>query len=406
MPEEPAQTKGEAAVVTDGHAASAKERNTSMMGVALVHDRDLVVASAAGSLAPRLRLAWQVKAILPIAFVLLNGLLLLLLATFSVAGPQRRAVLVVAAAGAVAVCAVLLSVLYYLVQRPMVQLQEKMERVITAGDLTVAVPFASRNDEIGDLGRNFNEMIRRLRESQEEIARLHRTQMSRAEHLATLGELAAGLAHEIRNPLAGIAGVIDIVGRDLPASSPARQVVKDVRQEVTQINRIISDLLETARPKPPEIRRSDLNTTAEHSVMFVRQQALSRSIEVEFTPWVEPLELEHDAGQIHQVLLNLLLNSMQAIGSSGHIRVRVLAANGAAKVLVEDTGPGIAPEHLPNIFRPFYTTKGNGTGLGLSLARRIVEEHGGRVEASSQLGRGTTFEVFLPLRQIQVQAAD
>ena len=92
------------------------------------------------------------------------------------------------------------------------------------------------------------EMIRRLRESQEEIARLHRTQMSRAEHLATLGELAAGLAHEIRNPLAGIAGVIDIVGRDLPASSPARQVVKDVRQEVTQINRIISDLLETARP--------------------------------------------------------------------------------------------------------------------------------------------------------------
>src|SRR5690349_2746515 len=103
MPEEPAQTKGEAAVVSDGHAASAKERNTSMMGVALVHDRDLVAASAAGSLAPRLRLAWQVKAILPIAFVLLNGLLLLLLATFSVAGPQRRAVLVVAAAGAVAV---------------------------------------------------------------------------------------------------------------------------------------------------------------------------------------------------------------------------------------------------------------------------------------------------------------
>jgi two-component system, NtrC family, sensor kinase len=387
------------------HAVSRHERNAPMTGGDILHDSnpDGPVAAAPAS---RLRLAWQVKAVLPIAFVLLNGLLLLLLATLSVTGPQRHAVLVVAATGAVAICAVLFSVLYYLVQRPMVQLQDKMERVISAGDLTVAVPFANRNDEIGDLGRNFNEMIRRLRESQEEIDRLHRTQMSRAEHLATLGELAAGLAHEIRNPLAGIAGVIDIIGRDLPPSSPARQVVKEVRQEVTHINRIISDLLETARPKPPEIRRSDLNATAEHSVMFGRQQALSRSIAIEFIPWGEPLEVEHDAAQIHQVLLNLLLNSIQAIGSSGQVRVQILAANGHAKVLVEDSGPGIAPEHLPNIFRPFYTTKGNGTGLGLSLARRIVEEHGGRIEVSSQPAHGAVFEVVLPLHQSRGQAAD
>src|SRR5207248_9429225 len=96
------------------------------------------------------------------------------------------------------------------------------------GDLEVSGSFARRNDEIGDLGRNFNQMVTPLRESREEIERLHRTQMSRAEHFATLGEVATGLAHEIRNPLAGIAGVIEIVMRDLPASSPAKVVVKEV----------------------------------------------------------------------------------------------------------------------------------------------------------------------------------
>ena len=196
------------------------------------------------------RVNWQLKAILPVGFVLLAGLLLFTLATVSLRDPERHAVLIVAGAGAVAICAVLIVVLAYLIQRPMVELQEKMAQV-SEGDLNVAVSFAQRNDEIGDLGRNFNHMMQQLRESREEIERLHRTQMSRAEHLATLGELATGLAHEIRNPLAGIAGVIEIVGRDLPATSPARAVVKDVRLEITRISRTLTDLLETARPRRP-----------------------------------------------------------------------------------------------------------------------------------------------------------
>src|SRR5438132_8796787 len=144
------------------------------------------------------RLNWQLKAVLPIAFVLLNGLLLFLLATVSLRDPERHAVLVVAGAGAVAICAVLIIVLAYLIQRPMVELQEKIGQ-LGEGDLRVSVSFAKRNDEIGDLGRNFNRMVEQLRRNREEIERLHRTQMSRAEHLSTLGELATGLAHEIRD---------------------------------------------------------------------------------------------------------------------------------------------------------------------------------------------------------------
>ena len=349
---------------------------------------------------PSMRVNWQLKAIWPVAVVLLNGMLLFLLATISLQDTERQRVLMIAGAGAVAICGVVIVVLVTTIQRPMVELQDQMERV-GEGDLTASVSFVKRNDEIGDLGRNFNLMVQQLRESREEIERLHRTQMSRAEHFATLGELATGLAHEIRNPLAGIAGVIEIVGRDLPASSPAKAVVKDVREEIAQINRILTDLLGTARARASEMRPSDLNTTVEHAVMLARQQVLSKPIQIEFTPAADLLEVEHDSDQMHQVLLNLLLNSVQAIEGSGLVRVALFAKDGGddAVITVSDTGRGIPPEHLQNIFRPFFTTKGNGTGLGLSLARRIIEEHHGRIEVASSSGKGTTFSVTLPLRQ-------
>ena len=343
------------------------------------------------------RVNWQLKAILPVGFVLLAGLFLFILATVSLRDPERHAVLIVAGAGAIAICGVLIAVLAYLIQRPMVELQEKMAQV-SEGNLNVAVGFCKRNDEIGDLGRNFNHMMQQLRESREEIESLHRTQMSRAEHLATLGELATGLAHEIRNPLAGIAGVIEIISRDLPETSPARAVVKDVRQEIAQINRILTDLLGTARPHRPQVRRSNLNTTVEHAVMLARQQVLSKPIKIELQQASDLPEVEHDSDQIHQVFLNLLLNAVQAIDGEGTVSVEVTSKGNYAVVLVSDNGRGILPKHLPNIFRPFYTTKGNGTGLGLSLARRIVEEHHGRIDVSSVVGKGSKFEVLLPFQ--------
>jgi signal transduction histidine kinase len=298
--------------------------------------------------------------------------------------------------GAVAICGALLVVLTYTVQRPMVELQQKIAQ-LGSGDLNVSVSFAHRNDEIGDLGRNFNQMVSQMRESRVEIERLHRTQMSRAEHMATLGEMATGLAHEIRNPLAGIAGVIEIIGRDLPTTSPARAVVKDVRQEIARINRIVTDLLQTARPHPPKVRKSDLNTTVEHAVMLGRQQGLAKAVEVTLHKDPSLPEVEHDSDQIHHVLLNLLLNAMQAIGLRGKITVTLKAQGSMAVVEVTDNGRGMAAEDLPNIFRPFYIPSSENTGLGLSLARRVVEGHHGRIDVTSTVGSGTTFAVILPM---------
>ena len=350
-----------------------------------------------------IRVNWQLKAIAPVALVLLGGLMLFILATVSLRDPQRHAVLILAGGGAIAVCATLIFVLAWFVQRPMVELQEKIARV-GEGDLDVSVSFAKRNDEIGSLGRNFNQMVAQLRESRYEIEHLHQTQISRAEYFATLGELAAGLAHEIRNPLAGIAGVVEVIARDLPASSPARTVVKDVRVEIAQINRILTDLLQTVRPHPPDMRYSDINTTVEDAVIRARQQALSRPIEIVLQKDLTLREIQHDSNQVRQVLINLLLNAVQAIDSQGRITVETEASGQGALISISDTGRGILPEHLPNIFLPFYTTKG-GTGLGLSFARRIVEEHHGHIDVTSAVGKGSKFVVSLPLAQQRAERA-
>lgn len=231
----------------------------------------------------------------------------------------------------------------------LVELQNEIARV-KEGNLDVTVSFANRKDGIGDLGRCFNRMVQHLRESRDETERLHCNQLARAEHLAMVGELAAGLAHEIRNPLAGIAGVIEIVGRDLPATSPARAVVEDVRLEVAQINRILTDLLRTARPHPPEIRPSDLNATVEHAVTLARQHAFSMPIKIELEKDPNLPNVEHDSDQVHQLFLNLLLNAVQSIDGAGAIRVEISSPKDEAAIVVIDTGRGIASEHhLPSL---------------------------------------------------------
>jgi two-component system NtrC family sensor kinase len=345
---------------------------------------------------------WTLKAVLPIAAVLLNGLLLFMLVSSSLETDQRNGVIAVAAGGAFVVCVAVIMVLAVQIRRPMLELQEKIARV-QLGDMDVKVSFADRKDEIGDLGRDFNDMVAQLKASREEIERLHHTQMSRAEHFATLGELAAGLAHEIRNPLAGIAGVLDIVSRDLPATSVAREVIHDAKQEAMQINRILTELLDTARPKPPQLRVTEIVGTVEHAVLFARQQAVTKRINIEFEVKGALPPVEHDPNQINQVLLNLILNAIQSMDKPGTIHVTLEQDGDVAVISVSDEGKGIAHENLSNIFRPFFTTKGQGTGLGLSLARRIVESHGGTITVSSEVGSGTQFEVRLPIARPQAQ---
>jgi two-component system, NtrC family, sensor kinase len=339
---------------------------------------------------------WQWKVFIPIVTVL--GLSIL--AIFGVLRTREirdaQWILIAAVCAAIILCFVLLAVLLVLIERPLEELLGTIEKV-RGGDLTAHVGFAKREDDIGQLGKQFNEMVQELEQNRREIEELHAKEMARAEHLATLGELAAGLGHEIRNPLAGIAGVVEVIGKELPANSPNRGVIGEVRAEILHIQAILNDLLSYARPRPPNLHLADLNATTEQAVLLARQQVVSKPIQVSFDPNPGLPLVEHDPPLIQQVILNLALNGIQAISGAGEIRVALAEEKGFAVVQVSDTGRGISPEALPKIFKPFFTTRREGTGLGLSLASSIVQSHSGRIDVQSEPGKGTQFKIWLPL---------
>lgn len=344
------------------------------------------------------RIRWQWKVFIPIIAVLILCLVGVTAILRTLELRDAHWVLIAVVAFAIMLCFVLLSMLLVLVQRPLEELMATIAR-IRRDDLTARVEFAKRDDDIGQLGQQFNEMVEQLAQNREEIEDLHKREMARAEHLATLGELAAGLAHEIRNPLAGIAGVVEVMSKELPAASPSRAVVGDVQKEVLHIQAILNDLLSYARPRPPDFHPSDLGTTIEQAVLLARQQVLTKPIQISFKAKGSLPPVDHDASLIQQVVLNLLLNAIQAISKEGSIDVLLQLEQDFAVIQVNDTGRGIAPEALPKIFKPFFTTRSEGTGLGLSLANDIVQAHGGRIEITSVLQKGTQFKVWLPIER-------
>lgn len=262
------------------------------------------------------------------------------------------------------------------------------------GRITPVSLSASRivNDEGLFLGHLF--ILRDLGE----VKRLQE-QVRRNERLTALGHLAAGVAHEIRNPLSSIKGFATFLAGKIKGEGPDKDAAKMMIQEVDRLNRVVSELLEFARPGDMKRKDEDINRVIERTLRLAASDASAKGVAVRFVPDASLPPVPLDAERFTQALLNLFLNAIQATAAGGALDVSANfeRESGGLAVRVADTGKGMSPEVLAGIFDPYFTTKPSGTGLGLAIVHRIVEGHGGEIKVESQPGTGTVFTILLPL---------
>jgi signal transduction histidine kinase len=229
------------------------------------------------------------------------------------------------------------------------------------------------------------------------------------DRLALLGSLAGGLAHEIKNPLSTLTITLGLLREDLESGKgdPARALrrVRVLEREIARLEEILADFLQYAGQHRLQRRPTDLNSVVSEVLDLITPAALRKKIEVRhhLSPDLPPLRLDRD--RVKQALLNLVLNAQEAMKGRGEILVQTSVRGGAVRLDVTDTGPGIPPEILPRIFEAYFSSKKTGTGLGLPIARRIVEEHGGILEVFSEVGKGTRFTMWFPVDGAEEPAA-
>jgi signal transduction histidine kinase/CheY-like chemotaxis protein len=256
--------------------------------------------------------------------------------------------------------------------------------------------LALRNTELYARLRDYSASLEAMVEQRTNELLLAQRQLMRAEKLAAIGTLAAGIAHEVNNPLQPILTNLETMLEDLDMGKPIlRDDLVHSREQVLRITTLVRRLLNFARPDPQQMGLFSLNETIEDVLALTLKQLSHSAVETIWTPGKVPA-IMGNADQLKQVILNLVVNARDAMPEGGTLSLRTAAAPGGALLTIEDTGIGIAPEHLEKIFDAFYTTKANGTGLGLALSHQIIMGHGGSFEVSSTPGHGTQFRIFLP----------
>jgi len=268
-------------------------------------------------------------------------------------------------------------------------------RKVAAGDLT-GIQTKGRKDEIGELTGSFNEMIKKLRENEELQEKLRKS-----EHLSQLGRLASGIAHEIRNPLNFINLSIDHISSKFSPRKNFKEfhhLVDTMKEEVRRLNTMVSNFLTLGKPIALNLKPTSINVLIEDVLQVIQRKMSEQKVSVKQNFQEELPLLLVDPEQMKTCFMNVLLNAIQAMPSGGKLTISGQNdGDGSLSVTFADTGEGIPAEHLPRIFEPYFTTQSAGIGLGLATTKRIVEEHGGEINISSEVAIGTTVTFRLPL---------
>jgi PAS domain S-box-containing protein len=273
-------------------------------------------------------------------------------------------------------------------------IQDYMPRTFSADDIALLERFAP----LAAAALENNRLVNDLQQQMEQL-KAAQTQLVQAAKLAAVGELAAGVAHELNNPLTSVLGFAELSLIDPRVGSPLRHDLEVIAREAARARDIVRNLLDFARETKPQRLPTDVNYVLKHTLDLIRQHIEKSGVIITEDYGSNVGILTLDSGQIKQVFLNLITNAAQAMPKGGRLSLRTFRLGDEAAISVSDTGQGILPEIQDRIFEPFFTTKpvGEGTGLGLSVSFGIVQEHGGRIIVESCVGQGSTFTVWLPI---------
>jgi two-component system, NtrC family, sensor kinase len=290
----------------------------------------------------------------------------------------------------------LILVLTTVVMRPIERIVEMSQKVI-AGDITARVGIRPPG-EMGILCQAVDYMADAIEKREEQTQQSLRHQVTRAEKLASIGRLAAGVAHEINNPLTGVLTFSHLMREKPNMDDQDREDLDLIIRETSRAADIVRGLLDFARERPVLMERLDLNEVVRRTVRLIANQKKFEKITIEELLLEDLPQVRGDMNQLQQVLLNLSLNACTAMPEGGRLTIRTAAIDGLVMLKVSDTGCGIPPELLDRIFEPFFTTQdvGKGTGLGLSVTHGIIEQHSGDLEVESRVGEGSSFTIYLP----------
>ena len=270
---------------------------------------------------------------------------------------------------------------------------------IAKGDLEARVECNSK-DEIGELGETFNSMAGSLKERDEKLKKHAEQEMMHSERLATLGQLAAGVAHEINNPLAVVMGRAEFLASEMEDADPTiLKSIKTIEHESEKAASIVRKFLSFARQPEPKFELTDINKLLENSLTLASHQALIEKITIVKNIDEKIPKILADPQQIQQVFINVILNAFQSMPGGGKLLVATGMKNGFVETKFTDTGSGIAKEDLNKIFDPFFTTKKRGTGLGLAISKNIIDKHSGTIGIESELSKGSVVTIKLPLKK-------
>lgn len=317
-------------------------------------------------------------------------------------------------------CIVLLLVILYFSTTRIINPLQKMvvaTQEIAKGDLSHKVEVNSK-DEIGYLAESFNQMTEDLKSANQKLIEWGTTlekkveertkeltkmqaHLFQSEKLASLGKLSAGIAHEINNPLGGVLIYSHLLLEDTDKSSPHYENLKKIVKETSRCKDIVKGLLEFARPKDPEMSLIDINKLVDKSLSIMEGQALFQNIRVEKRYSSDLSKIVADSGQLQQVFMNIILNAAESMDGNGSLILFTYLDEDSKNISIKftDTGQGIKEEDKKRLFEPFFSTKevGKGTGLGLAISYSIIQKHNGVIEVHSELGKGSTFTVKLPV---------